>query len=923
MAPWKHALALLLIGTSSLPAQPARPAQPPAPKQFKVALRYEIRAARDQHVALYDEMIKHLESLDFVFEPPFDKRPNTDREDPSKERLEGKIDADKALQLLANPSVAALRLIPGDYDLPDKAVQVRLQLASGLLPDRQRELGEQSLVLLQKLGFREAVGYDNRGYDGRPFSRLVGTIPRDKLDLLLRDLRRQPTGWLTPVLPMDELPGPLRDLNPIRVIEVLRDAEPPRDVADAPPRAPAYLDKISPDLWDIVNAKEEAERINRIQIILAGITGSSDLDARQLLGTAAPGIFIEGQTGQFVTGTGNAAQIKALAALPEVVALRLPRPARPDIEPMLKPAGDNARVLAQSGVAELHRRGAKGKGVRLAIVDTDFRLWQKLLPPRTRLVDLTTERNPEIRPAPELEEADQPGHGTLCAQAAALAAPEAELTLIRLDGTAPYQLDEVLRYVQGGFVSALTERRRDELIEIRALLERRRSEILKERKEILEDFTDETAQENDFGFLGAMYGWVFSDRTWIRQRLAYQEKLESDLRQRDARFLRFRQEVASLRGIQVIANPLLWQSSYPPGAASPLSRTLETLQMRGPLWFQSVGNSRGQSWLSNFRSLADGVAMQFADPASPLPAERWTPELNFLAWQPYQGERQAELPDKARLRITLQWREPHDPDYYIRSDDEDRYLHPLATLRLVLLRQRDPEAKKVPADLFDVVARSQGVPTRLEHLPNSSLYELAIDVTLEQPGRYAIRVERQRDTKWELVKHPVRKDQFVLQQVTGLNPTGIRPLGVPTLPSQEKNWELRPHLGIETLDEASGRQGRVVLGDFRTDAGAIGVPADSRGVVSVGSVDLKDEPQPYSTSGAPMLAELARMPTLWTYDALELAGGGAMGGSVANAYAAGATAALLSSGLSQAQVVAWLRTQQGQVLRLPGTAAKR
>jgi hypothetical protein len=929
----RSSLPLLLLSAwawaPALSAQPALPPEPPPPAQFKVKLRYDIRAARDQHVALYDAMVARLQSIDFVFEPPLEERPRTDREDPTKDRMEGLIAAPKALRLLALPSVTTVLLVPEDLKLPDeadKSVHIRLQLSSGFLPERQRELAEQTLVLLRELGFRPAVGYDNRGYDQRPYSRLVGTIARGKLDSLLKDLRTQPTGWLAPTLAPPELPGPLRDVLPVRVVEVLRDTEPPMEIAEVPPREPAYLEKISPELWEIVGAKEEGDKPVRIQVVLAGTPVAGDETSRQLLLGAAPGFFIEGQFGQFITGIGTPAQVKALAPLPDVVALRMPRPAHVDVDPALKSVGDNARVLAQSGIAELHLRGKKGKGVRLAIVDTDFRGWRKLvaaklLPPKTRLVDLTTENNPDIRPTPEAE-GEQPGHGALCAQAAALAAPEAELTLIRLTGTAPFQLLEVVRYLEGNFLSTLVEKRRNDLAEIRALLERRRAELLRERRVILENFTDETDLLEDFGFLGPLTGWLFSEREWHRQRMVFHEKLESELRQRDTRFANFLRDLESLRGIPIVANPLLWTSSYPPGA-NPLSRYFEARQLRGPLWFQAVGNVRGQCWLGLFRSLAGGPALQFAEPGTPLPKGRWTSELNLLAWQPYQGEAQPDLPDKAHLRATLQWREPHDPDYYVRPGEDDPYLRPLAMLRLVLLRQRDPEGKVAPADAFDVVARTTGLPMRLAHLPGSALYELALDVTLDKAGRYALRVERQTDTEWILVPHPTRRDQKVFEQRQGLTPSGTRPLGAPTLAGLDKNWELRPRLEIETVDDASRRQGHAVLGDFRTDVGEIGVPAAARGVLSVGAVNRKDQPRPYSAAGTPMLAELARLPVLWTYDGLELVGGGALGTSVATAYAAGATASLLSSGLSHEQVAAWLRSQQGQVLRVPGSGTSR
>jgi hypothetical protein len=121
---------------------------------------------------------------------------------------------------------------------------------------------------------------------------------------------------------------------------------------------------------------------------------------------------------------------------------------------------------------------------------------------------------------------------------------------------------------------------------------------------------------------------------------------------------------------------------------------------------------------------------------------------------------------------------------------------------------------------------------------------------------------------------------------------------------------------VETIDESSRRQGRAVLADFHTEAGEIGVPAAARGIISVGAVDLKSQPQSYSAVGTPMLAELETLPLLRTYDAVELAGGGAIGGSVAAAYAAGATASMLTAGQSQSEVARWLASQQGNVLRV-------
>src|SRR5438067_7262255 len=67
----------------------AQPLQPPRPARYQVVLRYDIPAARDQHVVQYDALIDYLKKLAFAFEPSLDKLPETDREDRSKNYLRG------------------------------------------------------------------------------------------------------------------------------------------------------------------------------------------------------------------------------------------------------------------------------------------------------------------------------------------------------------------------------------------------------------------------------------------------------------------------------------------------------------------------------------------------------------------------------------------------------------------------------------------------------------------------------------------------------------------------------------------------------------------------------------------------------------------------------------------------------------------
>jgi hypothetical protein len=913
----------ILVALSIPAAAYGQPPAPPLPDKYSVKLRYYIPAPRDQHVAQYDAMIRHLERLKFEFIPPLDELPEANREDPTKNYLTGVIGSANAQAILHALPVQSMQLIPlapVEFKLPkdgDAPVLVRLELGGNLTADRQRELSNQTRVLLRELGFKEPAGYDHRGYNGRPYTRIVGTIPAGKLDLLNRDLRNHPAGWLGPIIPREEQPSPIRDINPVQVIEVLPDPQAIKELPEVEPRSPAFLEKISPDLWELVKGKEVSSKPIRVQVAFAGSVAENDPVWKMLLREVTPGFLIEGQLGQFVTGMIRLDQVKQLAEAPLVSVIRLPRTPSVNVDPAFKIKGDNTKALMQSGLAELHKRGYRGKGVRIGIIDRDFRGWEDLvkknqLPAKTRLVDLTTELYPEIDPAPPA--AGPPGHGTLCAQAAALAAPEAEIVLIRIDVLAPYHLDDVVRYVQGGRFSNTIEQRHGELIARAALLQVRREELLEERRVILNDFTDDSDKRDHLEFLGPVFAWLYSDREWHRLRMEYHDELEAEHRQREVRFRAHLKSVRSLKEIPILVNALTFDSGYPLGAVSPLSRVLD--DPKAPLWFQAVGNTRGQSWLGPFRHTPGDPAMKFVDDRDKLPKGRWSNEVNFLSWQTHQGEAKDDLPAKTKLRITMQWREPHDPDYFLRPGEEDFYRTPLANMRVQLLRQRDPKAEKLPADLFDLVARTTGWPQRLEHLPNGSFYEHVLEVPLADAGRYAIRVEKDVNTQWLFAPHPVRRTpSYLLLQ--GLTPSGIRPLGAPALAALEKNWELRPRMFVEVLDDANRLQGRAVFADFPTDAGNIGIPADARNVISVGAANFDHKPQPWSAFGSPAQMELARRPWLYAYDELELAGGGVHGSSIANAFAAGTAAAMLTGNLPREQLVQMLRGQEGQVLRVP------
>jgi subtilisin family serine protease len=923
-------LSTLVLASAAL----GQPAQPKKPVKYKVELRYRIPSPRDQHVAFYKEMVEHLQRLDFDFEPKLKPFPNPDYEDRNKNMLTGFVAGDKALACLANKSVAALLLIPHDYALPadpDQYVKIRLELYGGFSPERTFTLANQVRVLLKQFDFIEGAGYDHCGYSGRSFTRLVGWIPVEHLKTLLKDLRTQPTGWFTPRLETETLPAPVSVVSPILVTEVLPDPDITLPKLKSTSQEVTVLDKLSPELRALLKDKK-GEQV-RAEIFLAATPPDNNESWRKLLQDAAPALFfIEGRTGPMVTAQFRAQVAPQLAALPQVSFIRLAQAAPVEVDPALKFTGDNGKALEASGLAALHKSGFKGKGVRIGIIDSDFRGWEEQvragkLPrghrrrPQTHLVDLTTERNFEVLPEPYPDDMRTIGHGTHCALAAALAAPEADFTLIRIDPASLAQLEFVARAINGEL--ALSDHllaQAGDLQSIAKTLDGFREELIKERGPIMNKFDDEADIRRDYEMLGAVRGWLFSAREWHFARIEEWERGMAELFKLQSRFGDHLEKVRSLKGIQIVSTSLTWNSGYPLGGSSPLSRWFDESAGSKALWFVSVGNTANQTWTGPYRDTDGNGVMEFVPPGTKLPPGLWTPELNFLAWQPHGGERTLELPQGATVRVTVQWREPHDPSYFFRANEPDRYLQPLAQLHLIALYQRDPAAKVLPADDFDLVGRSPLLPQRIDNQPSGATYEQTMEFTTPKAGRYAIRVERTLPSRWILNEDPKSKQPPLLVELTGLVSAGIRPAGVPTLPALETRWELQPRVFVEVMDSTSADKGRVIFRDFSTTQGSIPMLADARTLVAVGAATLAGEPQPYSTRGSPGTLSFFSKPNVLAYDQLQLTpqgSGAAYGASVSTPFTAGMAATLLSAGRSRAWLDDFFLKQSSKVVRLP------
>jgi hypothetical protein len=410
---------------------------------------------------------------------------------------------------------------------------------------------------------------------------------------------------------------------------------------------------------------------------------------------------------------------------------------------------------------------------------------------------------------------------------------------------------------------ALEERSR-ELNAERGILEALGEQLAEERRIALDNFRD--------------------DAESVKIREAYkkaQEKFDADdkaFHQRISRYLQFRKDLQKLKGIRIVASSLVWAEGYPVDGSSSLSRYFDDKPFRAALWFQAAGDTAGQAWVGPFRDTDGNGIMEFARPDNRFPAGNWTHEINFLGWRTADGITR-ELPAGARVRVTLQWREAHDPTP-LRAG-EDPYREPLAKFKLLLLYQPDPDGKKQPSDDLEVVAQSVGLPQRLAQTLNAGTYEQIIEFRIPKAGRYAI-------------------------QVRGKAPEGITAAGEASLPGHRKQGEVKPRLFVETLEGL----GRAVWTSYPTQAGSTGMPADARRVISVGEADAKARPQPSTAQGSPAGMALLARPSVLAFDE----GGGT---GQAAAFAAGVAAIARTLGIPFGACTGGLDVRPGGLLCLP------
>jgi hypothetical protein len=872
---------LVLVVPVPLAAQVTRPT---TINKYDVHFRYRIRTDRDERIRQFRAMEADLKQLGFT--PA--KRPDADLDvfDPNAEILNGTIGSDTAFKLVNLPNIKTVVLLPAGTPLPadpKQLVQVRLGIATGLPASIQHDLHVQVVKHLKLLGFSENVAYHHAEY-----SSIRGALPAGKVLSLLKDLRSLPAGWLFPEVRSDELPSPLSRVLPIRLVEVLPDFP-----ENQPIQEPANLGKLSPEVLTLATDPKTADQPVYIEVVLDEEITTVSRDIRSRLRSSTGGT-VEGLSGTAaLVRLPKASGILKLTQAEVVRHVRLPGVAHetartvketPDVP---KPA----QVLAKTNLALLHAENYRGAGRRIVILASEFpdlTAVKEETPkfpgfvevkgsqiPRAYFLDLTPEMVPNVQPRPAQPE--RASTGTATASATAAAAPEATLFLVRIDPGAFHQLATVIRAINGSvsYSTGLQSRIEESSIESELLAARRRTVVEQYRKAFM-DLSDE------------------GKAPMLREEAAAAMKAlqasEAEFKAKVDRFMTVKQGLESLRGANVVVNTLVWEAGYAQDGLSSVSRLIDETFSSAvaksaikpdknpppPVWIQAASSAVGQIWAGPFRDDDANGVLEFAPSTTALAKNRWTRELNFLKYLPTNGETTPVLPAGTKLRISLQWREPHNRNAYLNSE-------PVYPLRLRLLKQVDPEAQAHSTDDFIEVGRSMGLPVRLLKTPGSGTYEVTIETTLAADGVYALRVE-------------------------GTNQLND------TLSAIRQGVEFHPRIAIQLPIPAQAAAGTVMFDTFAPRNVGVGIPADASEAVAVGGGSAK---QPTSLTGAGPGIALRSKPEVYTTSIITVDGKTLEGPAIAAGYAAGMAACLGEAGVRKTDVTRTMGLNPGDDLVLP------
>lgn len=853
---------------------------PKPPDQYAVTLRYRIRAAGDQRVAPFQAMAKHLQTIGFKHAD--EERFKLDLLDPGAEITTGTLPSTSVGKLFDDPSIKTAVLSPAGgkaFDDPKKVLQLRIELASGLPKEEQQQLHAQAVDQLEKLGFTNSTGYDHKGY-----TRVRGSLAASLVAQLVKDLRSLPSGWFLGGSDHLSQPLPFKNIIPIRTVEVIADLP-----ASEPQASAVESGKLTADLKAIVDDAANADKPLVIEAILEKDTSAEPAAIRRALKAALSGVAVEGLAGTVVTlRLPRASMLKAVADHPDVRHVRLPRIGTETVftTPDAKP-GD---VLADTKLKQLHAMGYDGNGITVAVLASEFpaavvktgkptdvpelELLGTKLPAGSRLIDLTAELRPTLDPAP-VDPNRGPG-GTAAALAVHLAAPKAKILLVRVDPTRFHQILTVAKSVGGEVTFSPALSTRSEELNVRS------SQLESEKRAVTNEVEKAFADLSD-------------DPKAVKRRAdasAALKKLQADTATYNTlqgRYLAIEGSVGFVKTANVVVNTLVWETGHPHDGESELSQVIErkfapggqvsglraSRQPPTPAWVQAGGLGVGSMWSGAFRDADANRLMEFTDGKTPVPAGRWSRELAFLGYQTGDGK-PGVLPAGLKVRVTMQWREPHRPEVLLPTE-------PTHNLKLRLYRQLDPSGQQVASDELTEVAESQSTVVRLTKTPGSGVYEVTLLATIPVEGVYALRVEG-----------------------------GTAKSDLPA--SAQLNAELYPRIVLELVDPAQSVKGKVMFTDVAVQRSGVGIPGDSLAAVAVGVGDAKGAT---SATGVGPAVPLGTKPDLLAEGRIAWKDGGATGTGVAAGYLGGAAASLMQAGVRPSDLVKTVGLKPGERFVLP------
>lgn len=880
-ARWLPAVLLALLPAPAA----AQVVYPAVPEKLAVEFRYRISSDRTERVRQFRAMTATLDAAGFKRDTTGELEPQLDEFDPAAERMRGTMPASGFAKLQADPRIKTILFRPADFAVPDpdKRVAVRLALARDFSPTEQQRFHSQVVAHLGLLGFNELVGYDPQG-----FTIVRGDLPAGNLLRLVKDLRTEPSGWFAPDTPPADLPVPFRDVNPVRLVQVLSvtDPAPFAQPAVAPNRA-----AFTPGLRAVLDDMAAAGQPLRVEVVTDRVYDTGDLDrlrTKMLSGysrvlpnptTKRPELAaatVEGAVGHVLTLRFIvAADVERFASEPGVVYVRLPRAATQTAAPAptgAPAATAPAAALSASKLDDVHKGGAFGKGTKVVVIATEFPGWKTIGadgPPVTFL-DLTAELSPELLPAPSADATESVGTAT--ARAARLAAPKADLVLVRVDPASFFQVVSVARFARGE--AAFSDAMQSRIVELTA----RTDELKKRNTEAVLEY--QTAFRNNS-----------EDARAEARRAAATKALNAVIDEQQAasravaRATALQLSMEALSGATVVVNTLAWDAGFPMDGLSALSRYVDTgyagdafvepvsrsatrpRQSARPVWVQAASPAAGSVWGGPFVDANGNAKAEFAPPNVPLPKGEWTRELNFLATRAADGTVTPTLKAGTKVRLTVQWRETHDPAGY----GGTAAVFPL-TIRV--FQQLDPAGAMRASDELKEVARPVGGPYRLVAEPTYGIYEQVVEFAVPEDGRYAILLEGQE-------------------------------LYDPRLPALRRHLQVNPRI----LAEFVGAPGRPVFASFAPLAGGVGTPADARSAVTVAAAG---GPQ-LSGAGPGISRELVK-PDLFADGSV---GGSVRGNAVAAGFAGGGLATLIGAGAPSSDLLRSVGLTRGGAFVVP------